>query len=211
MPEKLLSCTALRHAAALVVAATLASGCGEEMPPYEELPLRDALSAAPEVLASMPEESRREVARRLEEARAAEEEEATPIAADEEGAGVFNGDIGLLERVDQKAGVYQVRFDDRLANYDQNTLAELEHAWAITVHKSQGSEFEAVIIPLQSWHQRLYYRKLLYTAVTRAKKLLILVGRPETVLRMVESDRKTVRYSNLAAFLREEIGAGTED
>ena len=131
--------------------------------------------------------------------------------ADEEGAGVFNGDIGLLERVDQKAGVYQVRFDDRLANYDQNTLAELEHAWAITVHKSQGSEFEAVIIPLQSWHQRLYYRKLLYTAVTRAKKLLILVGRPETVLRMVESDRKTVRYSNLAAFLREEIGAGTED
>ena len=131
--------------------------------------------------------------------------------ADEEGAGIFNGDIGMLERVDQKAGVFQVRFDDRLANYDQNTLAELEHAWAITVHKSQGSEFEAVIIPLQNWHQRLYYRKLLYTAVTRAKKLLILVGRPETVLRMVESDRKTIRYSNLAAFLRAETGADTEE
>lgn len=131
--------------------------------------------------------------------------------ADEEGAGVFNGDIGLLERVDQKAGVYQVRFDDRLANYDQNTLAELEHAWAITVHKSQGSEFEAVIIPLQNWHQRLYYRKLLYTAVTRAKKLLILVGRPETVLRMVESDRKTVRYSNLSFFLRKEIEPDAEE
>jgi hypothetical protein len=77
----------LHHAAALLL-ATLIGGCGEEMPPYEELPLRDALSAAPEVLASMPEESRREVARRLEEARAAEDDDPTPIATDEEGPGI---------------------------------------------------------------------------------------------------------------------------
>ena len=88
MDKKLFTCTALRRTAALLVAATWLGGCGADMPPYEELPLRDALSAAPEVMASMPEESRREVARRLEEARGAEGDAPALIKADEEDSGV---------------------------------------------------------------------------------------------------------------------------
>ncbi len=126
----------------------------------------------------------------------------------EAGAGVFNGDIGILLQIDRPNGFFKVQFDDRVATYDLEAATEIEHAYAVTVHKSQGSEFEAVIIPLQDWHQRLYYRKLLYTAVTRAKRLLILVGRPDTVYRMVESNRRTLRYSNLRAFIEEEFERG---
>ncbi|MEG2204860.1 MAG: ATP-binding domain-containing protein, partial [Oscillospiraceae bacterium] len=95
-----------------------------------------------------------------------------------------------------------VRFEDRQALYSFDMLNELELAYAVTIHKSQGNEFDAVIIPLVGRHRRLHYRNLLYTAVTRAKKLLILVGHRDTVAEMVANNRKTLRYTNLAARLR---------
>jgi exodeoxyribonuclease V alpha subunit len=118
------------------------------------------------------------------------------------GTGVFNGDIGVIEMIDRPSQTILIRYDDRLATYNFEMVDEIEHAYAITVHKSQGSEFEAVVMPLGAFHPTLHYRNLLYTAVTRAKKLLILLGRQDTVYRMVENDRKTLRYTNLAAFLR---------
>lgn len=122
----------------------------------------------------------------------------------EEGTGVFNGDIGLITKIDKASDCFYVQYEDRIAFYQLELASELEHAYAITVHKSQGSEFEAVIIPLADSHPKLYYRNLLYTAVTRAKKLLILLGRPETIAAMVQNNRKTLRYSNLKALLSEE-------
>ncbi len=116
-------------------------------------------------------------------------------------AGVFNGDIGILTEVDVNEGTLTVRYDDREALYDRKDAADLEPAYAVTVHKSQGSEFDAVVMPVFSGVPQLTYRNLLYTAVTRAKSLLILVGSGETVRRMVENDRKTLRYTGLARFL----------
>ncbi len=122
----------------------------------------------------------------------------------DEGAGIFNGDIGLIDLIDRPSRSVLVRFDDRIAQYTFDNLDELELAYAITVHKSQGSEFDAVIIPAMGYHQKLHYRNLLYTGVTRAKKLLIIVGQIQTVARMVENNRKALRYTNLSAMLQEE-------
>ncbi|SDN37190.1 ATP-dependent RecD-like DNA helicase [Acetanaerobacterium elongatum] len=123
----------------------------------------------------------------------------------ENGAGVFNGDIGIIESIDRPAQLLTIRFDDRVADYTFDQLIELELAYAITVHKSQGSEYEAVIIPLAKPMQNLYYRNLLYTAVTRAKKLLIILGAPETLSYMVGNNRKTYRYTNLQQFITDEV------
>lgn len=91
--------------------------------------------------------------------------------------------------------------DDRLVIYEGEALQELELAYAMTVHKSQGNEFPAVVIPMYRTAPQLTYRNLLYTAVTRAKSLLILVGRKDIVHRMVENNRKTRRYTGLRHFL----------
>lgn len=123
----------------------------------------------------------------------------------EEGTGVFNGDIGVIEMLDRPSQTLLIRFDDRLAEYSFDMADEIEHAFAITVHKSQGSEFEAVIMPLMSFHPKLYYRNILYTGVTRAKKLMILIGMPETVYKMAENHRKVLRYTNLARLLTESV------
>ncbi|MDR2908378.1 MAG: ATP-dependent RecD-like DNA helicase [Oscillospiraceae bacterium] len=123
----------------------------------------------------------------------------------ENGAGVFNGDIGLVEMIDRPSQTILVRFDDRVAQYSIDMADEIEHAYAVTVHKSQGSEFEAVIIPLMSYHDKLYYRNILYTGVTRAKKLLIILGRPDTVRRMVDNDRKVLRYTRLKDLLEQSV------
>lgn len=120
----------------------------------------------------------------------------------EQGAGVFNGDMGRLERVDRRTGALWVRYDDRLAEYGPDHLNELELAYAVTVHKSQGSEFKAVILPLFSGAPMLFYRNLLYTAVTRAKEITVLVGRKETVEHMVQNDRRSKRYTGLCTFLQ---------
>ena len=94
-------------------------------------------------------------------------------------------------------------FDGRTAAYTFDMIDQLELAYAITVHKSQGSEFEAVVIPLLGGFDKLYYRNLLYTAVTRAKKLLILVGDSKAVYSMVDNNRRAGRFTNLRYMLEE--------
>ncbi len=118
-----------------------------------------------------------------------------------EGSGIFNGDIGVIERIDKAAKAACVRFEDKTVFYDEEALLNLELAYAATVHKSQGNEFNAVIMPMYYGPPMLYYRNLLYTAVTRAKKLLILVGQVPVLKTMVDNNRKTLRYSALKDFL----------
>ena len=121
----------------------------------------------------------------------------------EVGSGVFNGDIGILERIDRREEALSVRFEDRTAIYSKQEAQDLELAYAVTVHKSQGSEFEAVIVPVYHNQRQLCYRNLLYTAVTRAKSLLILVGSRATIAEMVDNNRKTLRYSGLRHFIEQ--------
>ena len=120
------------------------------------------------------------------------------------GSGIFNGDIGVLEEIRLREDLLTVRYDDRVATYTKEDAQDLELAYAITVHKSQGSEFEAVVLPLYRNTPNLCYRNLLYTAVTRAKSLLIIVGSRETLDKMIENDRKTLRYTGLRHFLMQE-------
>ncbi|MBQ4258616.1 MAG: ATP-dependent RecD-like DNA helicase [Clostridia bacterium] len=122
----------------------------------------------------------------------------------EMGEGIFNGDIGTLRRIDKAAGYALVEMDDRLVTYDFEQMRELELAYALTVHKSQGNEFEAVILPAFAFAPQLLYRNLLYTAVTRAKKLLIIVGEEEILARMIGNDKKTRRFSGLRQLLEQE-------
>ena len=119
------------------------------------------------------------------------------------GSGVFNGDVGYITSIDLRAGEVKVRFDDRVATYYTEGLSELELAYAVTVHKSQGSEFDCVIIPMLDVPSKLCYRNLLYTAVTRAKKMLVIVGSHDVFFAMAENDRKTLRYTLLKDFLNE--------
>lgn len=117
------------------------------------------------------------------------------------GEGIFNGDIGVIENINPVDLSLTVRFDDKVASYNSETVVDLDLAYAITVHKSQGSEFTAVIMPMYTGAPQLYYRNLLYTGVTRAKNLLIMVGTPWTVSKMVENNKKTKRYSSLKNYL----------
>lgn len=121
------------------------------------------------------------------------------------GEGIFNGDVGTLIGVNGSNRSLEVRFDDKVAKYHGDELLNLELAYALTVHKSQGNEFNAVIIPMYRGAPQLYYRNLLYTAVTRARSLLILVGNPDVVQVMVRNNRKALRYSGLKYFLTEDI------
>jgi exodeoxyribonuclease V alpha subunit len=118
-------------------------------------------------------------------------------------SGIFNGDVGFITEIDVRASTMNVRFDDKTATYFAEEIGQLEPAYAITVHKSQGSEFDCVIIPLFNLPTKLKYRNLLYTAVTRAKKLLIVVGSEREWQDMVDNDKKTLRYTMLKDFLRE--------
>lgn len=118
-----------------------------------------------------------------------------------EGDGVYNGDIGFIERIDNRNGYVIIDFAGRRASYSKEQLGELEHAFAVTVHKSQGSEFDAVIMPVISVTEKLCYRNLLYTAVTRAKKLMILVGTDGTIVKMIDNGKAKLRYSALKDFL----------
>ena len=117
------------------------------------------------------------------------------------GEGIFNGDIGILIDIDKSDSTVVVKFDDKYARYDFENVTDLELAYAITVHKSQGSEFEAVVMPMFYGAPQLYYRNLLYTGITRAKSMIVMVGTPWTVQRMVENNKKNLRYSGLCSFL----------
>ncbi len=125
--------------------------------------------------------------------------------SDDNGTGVFNGDIGILTKIDKVNDIINVRFEDREAMYSIDNAKEIELAYAMTVHKSQGSEFEAVVLPTISTPPKLAYRNLFYTALTRAKNLLIIVGNQGSVKAMVDNDKKSRRYSALVHFLRQEI------
>ncbi len=120
-----------------------------------------------------------------------------------EGEGVFNGDIGIVQSVNHEQGRLGVLFEEeRLVQYDFTQLDELESAFAMTVHKSQGSEFPVVILPMTRFPPMLATRNLLYTAVTRARLGVILVGLPEVCFAMVENDTIAERQSGLAHRLR---------
>ena len=120
------------------------------------------------------------------------------------GEGVYNGDVGILLEIDKRAATLTVQMDDKYVLYPLDNAGELDLAYAMTVHKSQGNEFQAVVIPMFTGPSQLSYRNLLYTAVTRAKSLLILVGMEKIVTAMVQNNRKTLRYSGLYYFLTEE-------
>ena len=115
----------------------------------------------------------------------------------EVGTGIFNGDVGIIQSIEPSTETMTILFDDREADYDFTQLNELEPAYAMTVHKSQGSEYRAVILTAWNGSPYLLSRSILYTAITRARELLIIVGREETVAVMVENAKKNRRYSGL--------------
>ena len=123
----------------------------------------------------------------------------------EKGAGIYNGDIGIIKMIDKRTQTVVIDFEGKIAHYNFDLLLELELAYAITVHKSQGSEFDAVIIPVLGGYDKLYFRNLLYTGVTRAKKLLILVGSKNRIAFMVKNDRKTLRYTGLRFLIERQL------
>jgi exodeoxyribonuclease V alpha subunit len=117
---------------------------------------------------------------------------------------VFNGDIGRIARIDLAAGGVQVDFDGRRVEYAFGELEELALAYATTIHKSQGSEYPAVVIPLATQHYSLLQRNLLYTGVTRGKRLVVIIAQPKAVAMAVRNVRSQQRLTNLAARLPKE-------
>ena len=124
-------------------------------------------------------------------------------AGAEAGVGAYNGDLGIITAVDVDARSVTVQMDDKKYTYTADQLNELEPAYAVTVHKSQGSEFPAVILPVADVPARLCYRNLLYTGVTRARKLCVLTGTARTEQSMVENVRQNMRYSGLRYLLKD--------
>jgi exodeoxyribonuclease V alpha subunit len=123
---------------------------------------------------------------------------------EETGTGIFNGEIGIIRSIEKEDNTVLIDFDGKTAEYTLDMMKELELSYAVTVHKSQGSEFPAVVLPLIGGYDKLYCRNLLYTAVTRAKKLLVIVGSRNVVCKMVDNNLQTMRYTLLEAFLRNE-------
>ena len=117
------------------------------------------------------------------------------------GEGVFNGDMGVIEKIDPRERVMTVRMDDRIIDYAGDMLEEIDLAYAVTVHKSQGSEFPAVVIPVLNFPPMLMTRNLLYTAVTRGKRLVIIVGDPARIRAMIDNNRADGRFTGLKARL----------
>ncbi len=122
----------------------------------------------------------------------------------DEGLGVYNGDTGVIRSIDNYSHILTVKFDDgRVVDYQFSGLDELELAYAVTVHKSQGSEYPAVIMPILSGPKMLFNRNLLYTAVTRARSCVTILGSSETVLEMIKNKSEMERYSSLSERIKE--------
>ena len=121
------------------------------------------------------------------------------------GTGIFNGDIGTITGIDPHMESMTIVFDDREVEYDFTQLNELEPAYAITVHKSQGSEYRAVILSAWNGSPYLLSRSVLYTAITRARELLIIAGRAETVAAMTENAKRGRRYTGLKLRLQGKV------
>ncbi|MBQ1768649.1 MAG: ATP-binding domain-containing protein, partial [Oscillospiraceae bacterium] len=119
----------------------------------------------------------------------------------EPGAGIYNGDVGYIEDIDEKNEYALIRFEDRITPYPFDSLGDLELAYAMTVHKSQGSEYRAVVLAIPQGVPMLKTRGVLYTAVTRARELLVVVGADADFAEMVHNDRRQRRYSGLRARL----------
>ena len=127
----------------------------------------------------------------------------------DEGEGVFNGDCGIIIKINDDSEVVTVLFDDnKQVDYDFSQLDEIELAYAITIHKSQGSEYGAVVIPIHTGPEMLFNRNLLYTAITRAKKLCVIVGLPEALYRMVDNNREVERHTALWYRMKHFPGGG---
>ncbi len=122
------------------------------------------------------------------------------------GNGIFNGDIGIIEKIDTGESVMSIVFDDKLVLYEFSLLEDIEHAYAITVHKSQGSEYPIVVIPACSASHMLLTRNLFYTAITRAQSMVIIVGREDIVGEMVSNNRQSMRYTGLEEQLKDCCG-----
>ena len=121
-----------------------------------------------------------------------------------EGTGVFNGDTGVIRGIESTVGELEVVFDDgRYVTYSKSELEQLELAYALTVHKAQGSEYPAIIMPMYNVPRMLLNRKLLYTAVTRAKKCVCLVGIEEIFNKMKDNEYELKRYSTFDKRLKE--------
>ena len=122
------------------------------------------------------------------------------------GNGIFNGELGIIDRINKEEKTVKVKFDDgKIATYDNTDLDQLEHAYAITVHKSQGSEFDVVILVASQSAPMLLTRNLIYTAMTRAKKLLIVIGPQSVVSYMIQNNTTRQRNTGLTYKL-EKIG-----
>lgn len=129
-----------------------------------------------------------------------------------EGTGVFNGDTGIIQAINNEEQLVKVLFDDeKIVEYDFSILDEIEPAFAMTIHKSQGSEFPVVILPLFPGPQILMTRNLLYTAVTRAKNLVVLVGLENTLAEMVNNEKEALRHSGLAERLKKHFTGDSGD
>lgn len=123
----------------------------------------------------------------------------------EEGEGVFNGDIGEIIKIDYQTGETTVKFEDgRVCNYARTDLSEISLAYAITIHKSQGSEFDVVVIPVIAGTSMILTRNLIYTAVTRAKKMVVLVGEKKNLKRMVSNAYTVKRFTLLTSLLQDQ-------
>lgn len=121
---------------------------------------------------------------------------------EEEGLGIYNGDMGVIKSINEFAKIITIEFDDKkIVDYSFNQIDEIEHSFAVTVHKSQGSEYPAVIIPLFNVPRMLMNRNLIYTAITRARRLVVLIGEENIFRQMVENDTVLKRYSSLKEML----------
>ena len=118
------------------------------------------------------------------------------------GTGIFNGDVGTVEEIDPSGELITLRFDDRTVSYTADLLHQLDMAYAITVHKAQGSEYKAVILLAAPAAPGLLVQGVLYTAMTRARELLIMVGDDTIPGQMAENDRRARRYSGLRRRLK---------
>ena len=127
-------------------------------------------------------------------------------AEGDNGLGVFNGETGTLTEISTEERTLTVDFDGRRAKYDFESLSDLEHAWALTVHKAQGCEYRAVILALADAPRPLLTRTVLYTAVSRARDLLILVGNEQTAFQMIDNEATTHRFNALRIRIREACG-----
>ena len=116
---------------------------------------------------------------------------------------VFNGDIGQIKQINLEDQLMEVEFEDKRVSYEFDQMDELLHAYAISIHKSQGSEFPVVVIPLLTHHYLMLQRNLIYTAVTRAKELVVLIGSKKAIAMAVKNNRIIQRNTNLASRLNE--------